>query len=194
MAENLAYLPLVNPPTTESYTTAYYYVNGYNGNSVTDAKALANFETYGVLYNWPAAMDGASSSTASPSGIQGVCPSGWHLPSDAEWSVLTNYLGGASLAGGHLKESTLVHWRSPNTDADNSAGFTALPGGYRVNNGTFNDVGSNAFFWSSTQNNTNDGKGRWIMYNSARIDNGSLYYKEYGFSVCAQKLRIFDNF
>ena len=84
MAENLKYLPSVVGPGPGSKKTPHYYVYGYNGTNVTDAKATANYNTYGVLYNWPAAMNGAASSTTNPSGVQGVCPDGWHLPSDAE--------------------------------------------------------------------------------------------------------------
>src|SRR4030042_875983 len=93
----LAYLPAVSPPASESMTDPYYYVYDYNGNSVTAAKATGNYMTYGVLYNWSAAMNGAASSIANPSGVQGVCPTGWHLPSDAEWTQLTDYLA----ANGH---------------------------------------------------------------------------------------------
>ena len=103
MAENLKYLPSVVGSGTGSETTPYYYVYGYNGTNVADAKATDNYATYGVLYNWTAAMDGEASSTTNPSGIQGVCPAGWHLPSDAEWTELTDYLGGTSVAGGKLK-------------------------------------------------------------------------------------------
>ncbi len=84
MAENLAYLPSVVGSATGSETTPYYYVYGYDGTSVTAAKATSNYTTYGVLYNWPAAMGGFSSSSSNPSGVQGVCPAGWHLPSEAE--------------------------------------------------------------------------------------------------------------
>jgi uncharacterized protein (TIGR02145 family) len=85
----------------------------------------ANGDIYGRLYTWAAAMNGESSSNSVPSGVQGVCPDGWHLPSDAEWTVLTDYLGGESVAGGKMKEAGTVHWNSPNTGATNSSGFTA---------------------------------------------------------------------
>ena len=103
MAENLKYLPSVVGSGTGSETTPYYYVYGYDGTNVPDAKATDNYATYGVLYNWTAAMNGEASSKTNPSGIQGVCPAGWHLPSDAEWTELTDYLGGRSVAGGKLK-------------------------------------------------------------------------------------------
>ena len=105
MTENLAYLPSVVGPGTGSNSTAYYYVYGYDGTDVDAAKATSNYTTYGVLYNWPAAMSGAASSSADPSGVQGICPTGWHLPSDAEWTTLTDYLEGESVAGGKMKEA-----------------------------------------------------------------------------------------
>src|SRR5574344_844768 len=143
MAENLAYLPSVNMVAdgSEDAAGSYYYVYGYDGTNVAEAKATDNYATYGVLYNWTAAMNGEASSTTNPSGIQGVCPAGWHLPSDAEWTELTDYLGGASVAGGKLKETGTTHWNSPNTGATNETGFTALPGCYRYGDGTFGYVG-----------------------------------------------------
>lgn len=131
MAENLRYLPSVVGPDTGSEDVAgsYYYVYGYNGTDISEAKATENYDTYGVLYNWSAAMNGEESSEDNPSGVQGICPAGWHLPSKAEWTELTDYLGGGSVAGGKLKEIGTTHWSSPNTGATNETGFTALPGG-----------------------------------------------------------------
>ena len=155
MAENLKYLPSVVGPGTNSATVPYYYVYGYDGTNVADAKATANYTTYGVLYNWTAAMNGAESSSANPSGVQGVCPSGWHVPSDAEWTELTDYLGGLGIAGGKLKETGITHWDTPNTGATNETGFSALPGGnYYMNvmNGYdgFYSIGSQGGWWSAT--------------------------------------------
>jgi len=79
MAENLAYLPRVVGPKTGSNTAPYYYVYGYDGTDVAAAKATKNYQIYGVLYNWPASMNGGASSGTNPSDIQGVCPTGWHL-------------------------------------------------------------------------------------------------------------------
>jgi uncharacterized protein (TIGR02145 family) len=114
-----------------------------------DNKTNAN--PYGALYSWSAAMNGAESSSQSPSGIQGVCPTGWHLPSAQEWTTLVEYLGGQSVAGGKLKEVDTIHWTSPNEAATNESGFTAVASGqsgdgllYRLS----------AWFWSSTEINT----------------------------------------
>ncbi|MBK7713275.1 MAG: fibronectin type III domain-containing protein [Bacteroidales bacterium] len=101
----------------------------------------ANSAIYGRLYNWYAVA------STNP---KNVCPAGWHVPSDEEWTFLTNYLGGGSIAGGKLKESGFAHWIDPNTGATNETGFTALPGGERYLNGTFYDIGYLGFWWSST--------------------------------------------
>jgi len=151
MAENLKYLPKVIRPDSGSSTTPYYYVYGYNGTNVNDAKATANYTTYGVLYNWPAAMNNTESSSNNPSGVQGACPTGWHLPSDAEWIELTDYMGGRKVAGGKLKETGTTHWNSPNTGATNETGFTALPGGYHSYHAY--DIGYTCDWWSATGHN-----------------------------------------
>ncbi|MBU1014205.1 MAG: hypothetical protein KKG99_14500 [Bacteroidetes bacterium] len=168
MAENLAYLPAVSPSSNGSETAPYYYVYGYEGTSVSSAKATANFATYGVLYNWPAAKT--------------ACPNGWHLPSDAEWTTLTTYLGGESVAGGKLKETGTSHWLSPNTGATNSSGFTALPGGGRNGYGGFYVIGSQGHWWSSTEYYTYYAWSRTIYNGNEGV---SLYYnyEGNGFSV-----------
>ena len=184
MAENLAYLPSINMVAdgSEDAAGSYYYVYGYDGTNVADAKATDNYATYGVLYNWTAAMDGEASSTTNPSGIQGVCPAGWHLPSDAEWTELTDCLGGTSVAGGKLKETGTTHWNSPNTGATNETGFTALPGGYRYYSGKFLNVGNDGIWWSATEYPAYFAWYRSMYYSSSGV---TRYYgdKEVGFSV-----------
>jgi uncharacterized protein (TIGR02145 family) len=152
MAENLKYLPSVVNSITGSYTIPYYYVYGYEGSDVTLAEATTNYNIYGVLYNWIAAVDGSSAgSSTNPSGLQGICPTGWHLPSEDEFIQLTEFLGGGLVAGGKLKESGIVHWSTPNTGATNESGFTALPGGGRSHTtaGGFNGLNFSTSFWSS---------------------------------------------
>jgi uncharacterized protein (TIGR02145 family) len=150
----------------------------YNNDSTTYA------HTYGALYNWPAAMNSAPSSTANPSGVQGICPTGWHLPSDTEWKVLTDYLGGMSVAGGKLKETGKTHWASPNTGATNESGFTALPGGACDQNGQFIYFSEYTAWWTATEYNTNNSWGRGV-YNLDktvyRMDNGGS--KRIGISI-----------
>jgi uncharacterized protein (TIGR02145 family) len=93
---------------------------------------------YGGIYNWYTVNTGK------------LCPEGWHVPSDEEWTILTDYLGGKSVAGGMLKETGASHWLSPNTGATNESGFTGLPTGYRSYGGGFNSIKNYAFWWSST--------------------------------------------
>ena len=84
-------------------------------------------------------------------GAQGLCPAGWHLPSDAEYNLLTAFLGGAGVAGGPLKEAGTTHWASPNTGATNASGFSGLPGGVRnFSTGTFSFLSTSGTFWTSS--------------------------------------------
>ena len=196
MAENLAYLPSVSPSSAGSATTPYYYVHAYNGTSISSAKATAYYNTFGVLYNWPAAMAGAASSSSNPSGVRGVCPSGWHLPSDAEWTELTNYLidnghgyGGSGNDIGKSMAST-SGWTSSSSAGDvgndqatnNSSGFTALPGGGRYGDGSFNNLGISGYWWSSSGSSSSNAWYRDLNYYNATV-NRYDYYRESGFSV-----------
>jgi len=192
MAENLAYLPQVDTATAGSEDVAagkYYYVYGFapkKGDSeqaqVTAAKATANYKTYGVLYNWNAAMNGATSSATNPSKVQGVCPTGWHLPSDAEWNQLTNYLkGGPSDLANKLKEAGATHWLNLNS-ATNETGFTALPGGYRNSKGDFSLIGYNGNWWSSQESSVNEARDRYVSDDGSGLFS-SFINKESGESV-----------
>lgn len=111
---------------------------------------LGNVPVYGYLYYWYAVMNGASGSDLNPSGVQGVCPTGWHVPSASEWIELSTFLG--TDQGGKLKEAGLDHWADPNTGATNESGFSALPGGgfYQNPNLGFRDIVYWASFWTST--------------------------------------------
>jgi len=102
-----------------------------------------NLTTYGYLYNWFAVND-----------AKGLCPTGWHVPTDAEWTTLESYLNTVAPTGnvgGKMKSTGTTYWNTPNSGADNSSGFTALPGGYRDNYGSFNYIRYYAFFWSATK-------------------------------------------
>ena len=142
-------IPLVTDAGTwvDLSTPAYCW---YNNDSATYSN------TYGSLYNWHTVNTGK------------LCPTGWHVPTDAEWTTLTTYLGGESIAGGKLKETDTTHWYSPNTGANNETGFTALPGGYRSSlSGTFDDVGNYGAWWSSTEYDTEyDALYAWRRYMS----------------------------
>lgn len=169
MAENLRYLPQVSGPEAGSTTEPFYYVHGYFGNSTEEAKANLDYPSYGVLYNWPAAMAGAESSDSNPSGVQGVCPAGWHLPSHAEWQQLITHLGGARYAGGKLKEISITYWKNPNTGATNETGFTALPNGTRTIFGNFSSKGFFATWWTATEFIQGNSWNFFIPYYNAMI-------------------------
>jgi uncharacterized protein (TIGR02145 family) len=124
-------------------------------------------KTYGYLYNWETA--------------QKVCPTGWHLPSDAEWTELIVFLGGQMLAGGKLKEAGTSHWASPNKCATNETGFNALPGGDR-SFGSFNLITSDGYWWTSTESDSIKAWYRQIGNIGCNVNRFSLV-KEKGFSV-----------
>lgn len=142
-------------------------------------------------------MNGAAGSYSVPSGVQGICPDGWHLPSDEEWRILEKFPGmseedgekdgwrSSGLVGGKLKEAGTVHWESPNSGANNLSGFTALPGGYKYSTSGCRGLGTRAVFWSTSWYGTsgvwdrslttgNDGVGR---------SHGNLNNTREGYSV-----------
>lgn len=180
MAENLRYLPAFTEPGNGPYSIRYYYVYGYNGTNVTEAKATSNYTTYGVLYNWYAAIKGEESSENNPSGVQGVCPQGWHLPSLAEFVELREYLGGEDVTGAKLKEPGTTHWESPNTGATNVSGFTALPGGCKSIHDGFRGIRFACSFWTTTSIN---GPIAFFMNSDETALWFGAEYSEYGNSV-----------
>ena len=180
MAENLkttsyndgTVIPLVTDGATwgtASTNGAPAYCWYYAPNETT------NLTTYGALYSWYAI------NTAS-NGTKNVCPTGWHVPTDGEWTTLTDALGGAGVAGGKMKEAGLAHWKSPNIGATNESGFAGRPGGFRFYSGTFYNVGSYGDWWSSTESDTSSAWDRFLgNYDGdvGRSNNG----KGSGFSV-----------
>jgi uncharacterized protein (TIGR02145 family) len=136
---------------------------------------VANNAKYGKLYNWYALSKTSNSN-------KNVCPTGWHVPTDAEWTVLTEYLGSASVAGGKMKEVGTTSWNSPNTDATNTSLFTGLPGGYRVANGSYSFIGSYGYWWGSTETNAYSA---WFrnLGSGYGLTNSYNPNKEYGLSV-----------
>lgn len=162
--------------------TTSYYRNGDKIPEVKDPVKWAKLTTgawcwynndprYGKLYNWYAVND-----------PRGLAPAGWHIPSDAEWTALTTFLGGYTVAGGKMKETGTTHWLTPNTDATNSSGFTALPGGTRYYLGDFFDVGGYGYWWSSTESDSQSAYHRLLTYFYGAISRFTDY-KTNGFSV-----------
>jgi uncharacterized protein (TIGR02145 family) len=131
----------------------------------------SNVSAYGRMYTWHAATDSRK-----------VCPEGWRLPTDEEWTTLAGFHGSINDAGGKLKETGTSHWSSPNTGADNESGFTALPGGKRENTGQFYEIGINGFYWTSSEISPQSAWYRllWSEYaNCTRTNN----LKDFGYSV-----------
>ena len=138
----------------------------------------ANGAIYGKLYNWYAVAGIHDTDAATPNKI--LAPTGYHIPSNAEWTTLTDYLGGSTLAGGKMKATTL--WNSPNADATNSSGFKGLPGGCRPYYGTYLFIGASGLWWSSTQYDGANAWGRDLYYNSGLAHTYEDGYAN-GFSV-----------
>jgi len=129
----------------------------------------------GALYNWYAV-------NMATNGEKNVCPTGWHVPTDNDWVILTTFLGGESVAGGKMKERGLTHWQKPNTGASNQSGFTGLPGGGRYSTGRFRGIGTRAGWWSSTELMSTSGRGRYLYYEYSMVYRGSGSKRD-GFSV-----------
>jgi uncharacterized protein (TIGR02145 family) len=171
MAENLKTSKYSDGTTIPNITDNTQWQNNTTGAWAYYNNDAANNAKYGKLYNWY---------VVSPT--KNVCPTGWHVPTDAEWTVLTDYLGGLSVAGGKMKEAGTTSWISPNTDATNVSLFTGLPGGFRLDNGVYSNVGKYGYWLSSTVNNTNLPWYRSLTSANGRA--GSSYYStKVGFSV-----------
>ncbi len=185
MAKNLnigVYKASVNTGSTHSDVSNNGIIEKYCFNN-----DQANCAIYGGLYDWNEMMN----YTTTP-GTQGICPTGWHIPTDAEWCTLTTYLDATvncntwdwsgTNAGGKMKETGTTHWLSPNTGATNSSGFTALGAGHRLINGLFLGLRYDAYFWSSSEYSSTSGIYRYLYYYYANVFRSS-YLKTDGFSV-----------
>jgi len=150
-------------------TGAYAY---YNNDAANNAK-------YGKLYNWYAV-------NPTTNGNKNVCPIGWHVPTDAEWTVLTDYLGGYSYAGAKMKEVGTTNWNSPNTGSTNTSLFTGLPGGSRSSIGYYYDIGADGYWWSSTESSTDSA---WARYLNSNVGNAFSYYVNKGVGLSVRCLR-----
>ena len=136
---------------------------------------------YGGLYQWNEIME-----YSTIPGVQGICPASWHIPTNGEWTILFDFLGGSSVAGGEMKEFGTAHWFSPNTGATNESGFTAIPGGCRNSMGNFMDYRHKGHFWSSSEFSSTSAWS-WFLYYFNDDITPSNNYNRFGFSVrCLQ--------
>ena len=157
-----------------------------------------NVAAYGYLYTWYAMMNGAASSDANPSGVQGICPTGWHVPSDAEWTQLTDYVSNQSqyvcgsnntyIAKALAATTGWIYYHSgecypgdQSVHANNATGFSALPAG-RFNGSYYDSFGSNALFWSATERYGNTAYFPGLYYGGANVGKND-HFKDAGFSV-----------
>ena len=156
-------IPNVTDPNQWSNVTTGAWAH-YNNDSQNECP-------YGKLYNWHTLVHPSN-----------VCPAGWHVPTDAEWNILTDYLGGPSAAGGKMKSTGTQYWLSPNTDATNQSGFSGLPGGYRAFNGNFYDLGSMGWWWREFEGDFNPWN-RLLSYQSNGVSRSVNNNYNNGFSV-----------
>jgi len=175
-AENLRYLPSVSSYWTGNNNEPVYYVYDYTGYIVDDAKATAAYNTYGVLYNWPAVMN------------DDICPSGWHMPSDVEWQILEMSLGMSS------SQASSLGWRGTDQghkmksnfgwNGSNSSGFNGLPAGFRTSNG-FKKDGENGVWWGIP---TGESEFSWIrsLYNYYDNVQREYYVQPSGYALSAR--------
>jgi len=191
MAENLNIGTMIN--STSGGTNS----DGEQTDNITIEKYCYNnstsgCDTYGGLYQWNEMMQ-----YVTTEGVQGVCPDGWHLPTDDEWKTMEMALGMSQSEadnlgwrgtdeGGKMKETGTTHWNSLNTGATNTSGFTALPGGYCSSSGSFGNLGGNGYWWSSSEHSGLDAWYQGLHYNYGQVYRNSNS-KVYGFSVrCLQ--------
>ncbi|MBI4646886.1 MAG: PKD domain-containing protein [Bacteroidia bacterium] len=189
LAENLKVGTMINSSGGGQLQTDNGIIEKYCYNN-----ASANCSTYGGLYEWNEMMQYSPSDNGAVGTTQGICPSGWHIPTDAEWKTLEMELGMSQTnadatgwrgtdEGGKLKEAGTAHWTSPNTGATDESGFTALPGGGRgYSNGDFYQMLSNGIWWSATESNSSNAWHMGLYYNYATVER-YYYRKEYGYSV-----------
>jgi uncharacterized protein (TIGR02145 family) len=171
MAENLKVTRYRNGVVINNLTDNTQWQSNTAGAWSYYNNSATNNAQYGKLYNW-FAVNNANK----------ICPTGWHVPTDAEWTTLENFLGGTSVSGGKMKSQGISYWSSPNTGADNSSGFSSLPGGYRLDAGTYQGTNSEGIWWSASEASSANAWYRYLEFNRfdgfrANFDKGS------GFSV-----------
>lgn len=156
-------IPQVTDPTAWNALTtgAWCY---YNNDSTKGTK-------YGKLYNWYAVND-----------PRGLAPQGWHIPSESEWTILGDALGGAAVAGGKLKEAGTLSWGSPNTGGNNISGFAALPGGGRVAGGVFANAGDFGYWWGATETTPTSAYLYYLQFEQTFLGK-SNNIKQYGIAI-----------
>ncbi len=167
MAKNLAVAHYANGDSIPHVPYAWYAQTA--GAWCTYDNLAVNDTLYGKLYNWYTVAD-----------ARGLCPTGWHMPTDADWGPVITLFGGASTAGGALKALSPL-WEAPNAAATNISGFTGLPGGVRSDMGSFINLGTDGFFWSATSQEASSAWEWHLHHDWGGVDHGGAL-KEAGAS------------
>jgi len=164
-----------------------HYNNGTPIPNITDNTAWSSLTTgarcyfnndsaaydsvYGAIYNWYVIID-----------TNNICPTGWHVSTNAEWQTTETYLGGINVAGGKMKEADTLHWTNPNSGATNSSGFTGLPGGLRDVSGNFLYKHENGLWWTATAYSASKAWGTYLWYLNTAVDHNAVS-KTYGLNI-----------
>ncbi|MBK6833958.1 MAG: fibrobacter succinogenes major paralogous domain-containing protein [Bacteroidetes bacterium] len=172
MAENLKVTKYRNGDPIANVTDDIQWSNLTTGAYSNYNNNTNNGATYGKLYNWFAVSDSRN-----------ICPVGWHIPDKTEWTTLLTNIGGYPTGGGKMKSTGLLFWQSPNLDATNESGFSALPGGTRTELGVSLDIGKRGYWWSTSEGLTPPwAYTMYLFYNAGNASAPSLY-KKCGLSV-----------
>jgi uncharacterized protein (TIGR02145 family) len=173
MAENLKVTHYRNGDVIPNVTDGTAWTGLTTGAYCEYNNDVSNVATYGRLYNWYAVVDSRN-----------MAPVGWHVPTDAEWQTLVDYLGGDAVAGGKMKEAGTSHWLSPNSYATNESGFSALPAGCRYHlDGHYDDIPWVTHLWSSTEYSSTIAWYRYLDYDHSRVARVAIYNKALGLSI-----------
>ena len=172
MKENLNVGFMINAPSPNQTNNSIIEKYCYNNDP-------ANCTIYGGLYQWDEAMQ-----YSTTPGTQGICPTGWHIPENSEWTIIANFLGGLSVAGGKMKEIGTLHWANPNIGATNQSGFTGIGAGYYDPvNSLWSNLTYQTRFWSSTEYTTTEPYGPRLSHYYESVVILNSYAKTYSYSI-----------
>lgn len=169
MAENLKVTHYQNGDLIEHVTDNQQWSERTTGAYCAYQNEPENVNSYGLLYNWYAINDERK-----------IAPEGWRVPTTEDYQILSDYLGSDTESGAKIKEVGTTHWKSPNAGADNASGLTALPGGIRYDDGSFNNKTWNCYFWTATQKTDNRSWYRVLYSDNTNLD---LEYTSYKFGL-----------
>jgi uncharacterized protein (TIGR02145 family) len=162
MAENLRTTKYNNSTKIPLFNGLSRWFTGYPGFAWYDNDSVT-YQYYGAIYNYYTVMTGK------------LCPTGWHVSTDADWTTLTNFLGGENIAGNKLKEIDTLHWKNPNAGVTNESGFTALPSGFINDSGESYGIGNHCDYWCSNENLKVSAYARMLEHDKSTINRSTTY-------------------